>query len=276
MPAAAAADSEPARPFRVIAVTSGKGGVGKTNLVVNLAVTYAKAGRKVLVVDGDLGLANVDILLDAVPEVTLADVLGGAEIGEALVAARDGVTVLPGTSGVSEMAHLSPEQRINLLEAIDELDGRFDTVLIDTAAGVGDNAVFFASAAQEVLVVVTPEPTSLADGYAMVKVLARRGAVRRVGLVVNQASPAGAREAFFRLSGLVGRFLPDVVLELIGTVPSDRHVHEAVMEQKPVVEAFPASPAALALGQLADAILMRSAPQGSSGRLQLFWRQLLA
>lgn len=270
-------DRGPHRPLRVIAVTSGKGGVGKTHLTVNLGITLARQGRRVLIIDGDVGLANVDILLDEAPRRTLRHVLAGTHtIEEVLVESRHGVTVLPGTSGVAELTSLSADDRLRLLTAVDTLDpGRFDTVLVDTAAGIGDNALFFSGAAQEVLVVATPEPTSLADAYAMIKVLARRLGVDRVGLVLNQvASETEALDIYQRLADLSARFLP-VVLDLVGFVPADPHVRAAVMGQEPLVAAYPGSPASRAITRLADALMMRPTQDALHGRLQFFWRRLL-
>ena len=265
------------RPFKVIAITSGKGGVGKTSIIVNLAVTYASDGRKVLIIDGDVGLANVDILLDEVPRYTLADVLTGERrVEEILVESPHGVTVMPGASGVTALTRLDVEQRRNLMAATDGLEAAFDTVLIDTAAGIGDNVVFFAGAAAEVHVVVTPEPTSLADAYAVIKTLATRAAVRRVGIIVNEApATSTARDVFSRLSALVGRFLP-VVVEPMGSIPRDSKVHEAIMMQQPLVTSFPNSKAAAAIRRVADAILMGAVASEGSGRLQFFWQQLIA
>ena len=264
------------RPLRVIAITSGKGGVGKTNLTVNLGVSFADAGRSVLIIDGDVGLANVDILLDEAPRHTLHDVVSGKHsISEVLVESSLGVSVLPGTSGIAEMSSLSEEARHRLLQAMEEIEGRFDTVLIDTAAGIGSNAQFFAGAAQEVFVVATPEPTSLADAYAMMKVLARRQGFDRLGLILNQTrSDEEAFSVYERLSTLTSRFL-SVMVEFIGSVPPDPHVSESVRSQKPVIRAYPASPASQAIKNLADAIMMRAIPGGPSGRLQFFWNRLL-
>ncbi len=266
------------RSLRVIAVTSGKGGVGKTNLTVNLGLTFARQGRRVLLVDGDVGLANVDILLDESPRYSLRDVLSGERgIDDVLLESPHGLTVLPGSSGVPELTLLSSEDRVRLLTELETLDeGRFDTVLVDTAAGIGANAVFFACAAQEVLVVATPEPTSLADAYAMIKVLSRRHGVDRVGLVLNQvAGEAEAVDIYQRLGALTARFLP-VVLELVAWVPTDPRVHAAVMGQEPLLVAYPSAPASRAIERLAETLVMRPAPRAVSGRLQLFWRRLLA
>jgi flagellar biosynthesis protein FlhG len=267
----------PLRALRVIAVTSGKGGVGKTSLTVNLALTFARQGRRVLILDGDTGLANVDILMDAQPRATLRHLLAGeADIEEVLLASEHGVTILPGGSGVAELSELSELVQRELLETLDGLGDRFDTVLVDTAAGIGSNARFFAGAAQEVLVVATPEPTSLADAYAMIKVLSRHCGVTRVGVVLNQVVGRDeARDVFERLDALCARFLP-VALDFVGSIPRDAHVREAVMAQLPLVVAYPASPASQAIARLADDILSRPAPSGPDGRLQLFWTRLLA
>ena len=272
--------AQPARPLRVFAFTSGKGGVGKTNLTVNLAVSWARAGRQVLVVDGDLGLANVDILLDEAPTHSLRDVLAGTHrASDVLLRSAYGPTLLPGASGTATMADLDAAQRMALITALDGLEEeaatRFDTVLVDTGAGIGRNALFFAAAAEEVCVVTTPEPTALADAYAAIKSLVRQCGVRHVALVVNQAAQAAdARDVYQRLSSVCGRFLP-VVLELAGWVPADPHVHEAVMVQRPVVVQYPTAPASRAIVELSDRLLMRTAPRQASGRLQFFWRRLL-
>jgi len=267
------------RAMRVIAVTSGKGGVGKTNLSVNLAITFAQKGRKVLIVDGDVGLANVDILLDETPSRTLGDLLADGDeavaVEDVLVHSPYGVSVLPGTSGIADMSELSPEDRLRLMEALEPLGEIYDTVIVDTAAGIGSNARFFAGAAQEVLVVATPEPTSLADAYAMIKVLNTRCRMDRVGLVLNQvANESEAREVYQRLYQLTNRFLP-VVLTLGGYVPNDPHVREAVMQQQPVAIAYPSSPGTQAIQRLADNLLMRPPAAELSGRLQFFWRRLM-
>ncbi|MEE2779290.1 MAG: MinD/ParA family protein [Myxococcota bacterium] len=278
MTAAQSPDTE-RRAMRVIAVTSGKGGVGKTNLSVNLAITFAQKGRKVLIVDGDVGLANVDILLDETPAHTLGDLLktGDDAVGveDVLVHSPYGVSVLPGTSGLADMSELSPEDRLRLMEMLEPLGESYDTVIVDTAAGIGSNARFFAGAAQEVLVVATPEPTSLADAYAMIKVLNTRCKMDRVGLILNQvANEAEAREVYQRLYQLTNRFLP-VVLTLGGYVPNDPHVREAVMQQQPVAIAYPSCPGTQAIQRLADNLLMRPPSAELSGRLQFFWRRLM-
>ena len=265
------------RSLRVIAITSGKGGVGKSSIIINLGIAFAQSGRKVLLIDGDLGLGNVDILMQETPQFTLQHVLEGQKtMDDVLLHSRYGVTVLPATSGVAEMAALSEEQRMRLVDAMDDIESEFDTVLVDTAAGIGSNALFFASAAQELVVVVTPEPTSLADAYAMIKLLALRCGVQRIGVVVNQvANNEEAHGIFHRLSTLAARFLP-VMIELVGVVPFDSHVRSAVREQRPFMIEAPQAKASLAVNRLANSLLMRpSRPGATTGRVQLFWRRLL-
>jgi len=264
------------RALRVIAITSGKGGVGKSNITVNLALSYARAGRNVLVIDGDVGLANVDILMDETPRYTMADLMNGSQpLEEVLVRSPHGVTLLPGCSGAADLALLDERQRMGLLTAFDDLTMPLDTVLVDTAAGIGSNTLFFAGAAEEICVVVTPEPTSFADAYGAIKALSAQCRVQRIGVVVNMASsPGEARDVFERLTMVTSRFLP-IVLEFVGSVPSDPHVHEAVMAQVPVVLEYPTSPASVAIHQLADRLIARPLNGANSGRLQFFWRRLL-
>ena len=265
------------KPMRVIAVTSGKGGVGKSNMVLNLGISYAQAGRRVLIIDGDLGLGNQDVLLDETPQYTLQHVLAGEQpIENVLLKSKFGVTVLPATSGVAEMASLSEEDRMRLLYAVEGVGDIFDTVLVDTAAGIGTNALFFASAAQELAVVVTPEPTSLADAYAMIKLLSLRCGIKRLGIIVNQAaSQTEATEIFRRLSTITSRFLPTMI-ELVGVVPLDSKLREAVRLQRPVTTLYPQAKSSRAIQEIANRLLMRpTSYQGTTGRVQLFWQRLL-
>jgi flagellar biosynthesis protein FlhG len=265
-----------ARPLRVIAVTSGKGGVGKSNLVVNLGVALARSGREVLIVDGDVGLANVDILLGIEPKYNFRHVLRGEqELGSVILQGADGISVLPASSAGSEFVELTSENKMQLMAELDNLGNRFDTVLIDTPAGIGSNVLFFAASAQDVIVTVTPEPTSLADAYATIKVLSLRCGVKRILLVVNQVqSTAEATDVYRRLTSVVERFLP-VVIEPIGSIPADEHVKRAVMMQRPVCAQFPSSPASRAVEELSVRLLARPMKDGPGGGMQIFWQRLL-
>lgn len=277
----AEASGKPA--LRVVAVAGGKGGVGKTHLAVNLAVAFGRRGRRVLMIDGDVSLANSDMLLDVSPHAGLADVLSGAcAIEDALTVSPHGVTLLAGAHGEVAASTLSDTEKLALLGALDGLGETFDTVVIDTAAGLGGNALFFAGGAQEVVIVTTPEPTALADTYATVRSLVRGSTQRRLGVVVNQARDGEtAQFVYERLRALVRRFL-SVEIDFIGWVPFDAHVHAAVMRRAPVLCDAPWSEASQHVIDIADRILAegpvseRGQAGGISPGIQFFWRQFLA
>lgn len=240
----------------LVSVLSGKGGTGKTNVACNLAVAAASRGARVLLVDGDLGLANVDVLLGLVPRGTLADVATGrARAEDVLVRGPRGVDVLPAASGRSEIASLAGAALARLLDAVAELARGYDLALVDAAPGVGASVVGIAAASARRLVVATPEPTSLADAYALLKLLRRDAGAADADLLVNTARhEREARDTQERLGRLVGRFL-DLELRRFGWIPRDARLVEAVALQRAVVEAFPASAAARRCFELADALL---------------------
>ncbi|MBK9518785.1 MAG: MinD/ParA family protein [Anaeromyxobacter sp.] len=265
----------PRPPLRVIAVTSGKGGVGKTHVSANLAVLCAKAGRRVLLIDADLGLANADIVLGICPTRHLGHLLdGSATATEVLTEGPHGVRVLGASSGVQELTQLTDEQKLRLVSAFEEAESQFDLVLLDCGAGIGDNVLFFAGAAQEALLVVSPEPTSLSDAYATVKVLSQQAGVASFAVVANQAADFQGRDVFRRLTQVTERFLP-AKLTYLGHVPRDENLQRAVQVQQPVVDLYPRSPASRALQVLADALLASPAPAALQGGVKLFWQQLL-
>jgi flagellar biosynthesis protein FlhG len=262
---------------RVVAVTSGKGGVGKTNVVASLAVELSRRGRKVLVLDADLGLANVDILLGLAPNGHLGDVISGVcDIEDIVLEGPEGVALLPAASGIAEVTSLSEAQKGRLRVALNRLRETYDTLLVDTGAGISSNVIYFAGSAQEVVVVVTPEPTALADAYAVIKVLRNRRRIRRVQLLVNQVHHVSDAEAVHeRLVRVSERFL-DVDIQLLGHIYSDPAVHRAVMEQRPIALAYPGSPAARCLNQLAQRIDMLADAPDNPGDVSRFWDRLLA
>lgn len=246
----------------VTAVTSGKGGVGKTLVSANLAAALARAGRRVLVLDADLGLANLDVVLNLAARVTLHDVFTGkAALDEALQPAPGGFSVLLAGSGLVEYSRMTPEVRDKLLELVAQVRTRFDHVLLDTGAGISDVVLFTVSLADEVLVVATPEPTSLADAYATIKVLATSQTPRPMRLLVNQVQRAGdGRAVRTQLQAVVDRFVnpalaQPVQLQFLGEVPLDSAVRESVQRRQLVMEALPGSAAAVALGQAAAKLL---------------------
>jgi flagellar biosynthesis protein FlhG len=246
---------------RMLAVVSGKGGVGKTNLVANLAVAAAGRGRRVLVVDGDLGLANVDVLLGLVPTATVADVLAGrCTLEAALVTGPRGVHVLPAAAGRSELAALGGAGLDALMERLRAAAGAYDLVLIDAGAGVGPTVAGLAAACQRAWLVTTGEPTSLADAYAMLKVLRGIAPGLALELVVNQVAGEGAaRRAHAHLARVAARFLGGA-LAYRGFVPRDARLADAVARQRAVVELFPGASASRQIVALADALLRESAP----------------
>lgn len=261
-------NSSAAPRARIMAVTSGKGGVGKTFMSANLAAALAKLGERVLVLDADLGLANLDVVLNLFPKITLHDVFTGkADLEDAILLAPGGFSVLLAGSGLVEYSRLTPEVRDQLLSIIERLAPRFDYVLLDTGAGISDVVLYTVSLAEDVLVVATPEPTSLTDAYATIKVLASQQDRRLIKLVVNQVSRAGeGRVIRSQLQQVLDRFvtpqmtgdLPSLKLELIGEVPTDPGVREAVQKRQLLIEMLPGSGAAQAVRAIAEKMVRDS------------------
>ena len=267
----------PAREaLRVIAVTSGKGGVGKTNISANLAALAARSGKRVLIIDADLGLANVDILFGIKPVRHIGDLLQvGVSANDVLAQAAPNIHILPAGSGVQRLTELDRKDKLRLVAALDTLEERFDLVIIDSGAGIGDNVLFFVGAAQEVVLVLSPEPTSLVDAYAVVKVLSQQAGIRNFAVVINPVvDEMPARDMFQKLSTVTGRFLT-AKLRHLGYVPRDENVHRAVMAQKPVVDLFPMAPASRALVDVAERLFSEPAPQVLEGGMKVMWQRLL-
>ena len=262
--AASAAAAAPSRRARITALTSGKGGVGKTFLSANLAAALARRGQRVLVLDADLGLANLDVVLNLQPKVTLHDVFTGKVVlDDAVLPAPGGFSVLLAGSGLVEYSRLTPEVREQLLRIIDTLAPRFDHILLDTGAGISDVVLYAVSLADDVLVLVTPEPTSMTDAYATIKVLAIQQRRRHVKLVVNQVGRSGeGRGIRNQLQLVVDRFVPALLaageaapmLQLLGDVPLDPGVREAVQQRRLLVELLPGCAAATSIEAIAAKI----------------------
>jgi flagellar biosynthesis protein FlhG len=265
-----------ARPVQVIAITGGKGGVGKTNVAVNLGVALAQRGQRTMLLDADLSLANVDVLLGLQPRQTLAQVLAGeCELEDVIVAGPAGLLVVPAASGVAGMADLPPSAYGGLINAFGQLSADLDVLLVDTAAGVSEGVMSFARAAQEVLVVVCDEPASMADAYALIKLLSRQHGVSRFRVLANMVRRSrDGRELFAKLLSVCDQYL-DVVLEFAGVVPFDDYLRKAVQRRQPLLEAFPRSPAAFALRQLAEQVERWPRAYGASGHLEFFFERML-
>lgn len=259
---------------RIIAITSGKGGVGKTNVSVNLALAMGAKGRKVLLFDADMGLANVDVMLGLMPSFTLLNVLNGQKsVQEILLEGPEGIKIVAsGSGGVQELADLSETQRTRFLDALLGMRHESDVILIDTGAGLHRNVLAFALSADEVLVVTTPEPTALMDAYGMIKILHREKKNPVIRVVVNMASSLGeADEAGKKLVILSKRFL-NLDVDYRGFIPRDMGMVRAVKEQRPILLSSPMSPAALQLSRLADSFLSEVQPVGDGNLLNFFKR----
>lgn len=262
---------------RVISVTSGKGGVGKTNISVNLACLLAKAGKRVVLLDADLGLANVDVLLGMAPEKNLFHLFEeGAELSDILLPTEHGFSILPAASGVAEMLELHTGQKLDLLESMDALEDAVDYLIVDTGAGINENVLYFNLAVQERLLVLTPEPTSLTDAYALIKVLKAEHGVERFRVVVNMAkTPAAAKEVFAKLHNACDHFLSGISLDLAGVIPFDPGVRTAVVNQTPFTVMAPQGPAATALQSVARKVTSWKGTSQLDGNIKFFWKKLL-
>lgn len=267
------------RSTQVIAVTSGKGGVGKTNVSANLAVAIAQQRRNVMVLDADLGLANVDVLLGLQATHTMADVIQGrVELAETLVKGPHGINIVPGTSGESEMTDLGPTERAAIIQAFSTLSPQPDVLIVDTAAGVSASVVEFVSAAHQVVVVVCDEPASITDAYAIIKIMSQEHNVRRFQLVTNMTrSTAEGRALFQKLTKVADRYL-DVILTHLGNVPYDAKLRRAVQDQRAVVDIHPDCWSGRAFRDMAERIRSWPAPTAESlnGGLNFFFESLLA
>ncbi|THB71230.1 MAG: MinD/ParA family protein [Desulfovibrio sp.] len=261
----------------VFSVTSGKGGVGKTNLAVNLAYTLAAMGKRVTLLDADLGLANVDVILGQTPEHNLFHLFHeGTTLTDVLFDTPYGFSILPASSGVSEMLALSTGQKLELLEAMDVLEDKIDYLIVDTGAGITDSVLYFNIAAQERMVVMTPEPTSLTDAYALIKVLKLDHGVERFKVLVNMATDTKeAKEVFSRLYQACDHFLDGVSLDLVGFIPHDPGVKQAVRKQEPFCSFSPDGPAAKAVREAAKTLQTWDAAANLDGNIKFFWKKFL-
>lgn len=264
-------------PLRVIAVTSGKGGVGKSNIVVNLGLALARQGLKVLLIDADLGLANLDILLGLTARFTIDDVLSLKQpLSGAIMAGPEGVMVLPAASGIADLAELDESRKILLLDELDHYAASLDVVLIDTGAGISRNVIFFNLASKERILVANNQPTSITDAYAMIKVLATQHGERHFKLLVNGLTRPQEAEVVYRtLLTVTERFLGhEIHLEYLGFIPHDDSIPKAVMRQQPVLTLYPQAPASQSFTQIAERLWQMPPRGGIEGSIKFFWRRL--
>src|SRR6476646_1199607 len=274
--AAKANNMTAANPVQVIAVTGGKGGVGKTTVAVNLAASLAARGKDVMLLDGDLGLANVDVFLGLTPRLTLAYVLAGyCTLEEVIIEAPQGFRVVPAASGIAQLAELDPMTHLGLVRAFGDLTMDLDVLVVDTAPVSAGSVLQFSQAAQQVLVVLCDEPASLTDAYALIKILSRDHGVKQFRVLVNQSRGRGLGQSLFqRFERVATRFL-SVDLDYVGEIPEDAFLRRSIREQRPVVTAYPGSPAAVALKTLALRADMWPVAEGPRGNVEFFVERLI-
>ena len=265
------------RPVQVIAVTGGKGGVGKSTLSINLSTAFALEGRKTLLLDGDLGLANADILLGVTPRHTLAEVISGERsLEEVVTPVSANFSIVAGASGLTALSALGEAEHLGIVRAFSSLVNEIDVLVVDTPAGISPGSLQLTLATQHVLVVVVDEPASVTDAYAVMKVLSSEYGLRHFKIVTNMTrSNRAGSQLFSTLLKVTHRFL-DVVLEHAGDVPDDDQMRRAIREQRAVVDAYPASPSGLALRRLARIATEWQPPAGARGHIEFFTERLVA
>lgn len=263
-------------PSKVLAVSSGKGGVGKTNVVANLALALARKGNRVLIFDADIGLNNIDILLGLAPKYHIGHVLNGEKsLKEILVEGPQGLKVLPASNGWQELTTLDNQKKMVLLEELDRLMGDYDFLIFDTGAGISSNVTYFCSAAHETLLVATPEPTSHTDVYALMKILHQKHHQKQFQLIINSVkSEREALEIYRHLTDVADRFLPTVSLDYFGYMLYDENITRSVRQQKPVVELYPHSPASQCIHRLCDKVIETRNELPEEGDRPFFWKNV--
>lgn len=264
-------------PVQVIAVTGGKGGVGKSNVSVNLSIALAELGRRVVLLDADLGLANIDVLLGITSKNNISNVLSGeVSLRDVLVNGPGGIRIIPAASGTQEMAQLDSREHAGLIRAFSSIADQLDVLVIDTAAGISDGVVSFVKAAQEAVIVVTDEPTSITDAYALIKLLNRDHGLFRFRVLANMVKTSqDGHNLFAKLTKVTDRFL-DVALQYVGSIPFDESVKRSVQRQRAVVEAYPRARASLAYKSLAKKVDSWPLPTSARGNLEFFVENLVS
>jgi flagellar biosynthesis protein FlhG len=260
---------------RIIAVSSGKGGVGKTNFVTNIALIFRGMQKRVLLMDADIGLSNIDIMFGVAPKYNIKHLLTGERnIKDIIFKSEQGIDIIPASSGIRELTQLTFEQKIKIIQELESLDENYDIFLIDTGAGISDNVTFFCSAAHDNIIIVTSEPTSIADAYALIKVLYKEYGEKNFRIVINNIkNPKEARETFRKISLVTERFL-GLSLDYLGFLPYDEKIKDAIVSQKPYVNLFPTSDFSKKLSDIAKEILKRDVNLFKGG-MQFFLKKAL-
>lgn len=260
---------------RTLSITSGKGGVGKTTMTVNLAMTLAEMGKKVLILDGDIGLANVDIFLGIRPQKTLEDFFNGDEsLEDIIVKVNKNIHVIPSASGLTDLKSIDVYKRKMLMDEVSMLNNTYDYLIVDTASGIDENVQYLNSTVQDVVVVITPEPASMADAYALIKLLHQNKKVHRFSIVANKVlGEKEAKDIYTRMDKVAGRFL-NIRLNYLGYMPFDPKLRQS-SDPRLVCKTRPSAASAIALNRIADSIVGEKEHSEINGSLQFFWNQLL-
>ncbi|MDQ7032822.1 MAG: MinD/ParA family protein [Desulfonauticus sp.] len=260
----------------VFSITSGKGGVGKTNISVNLACALAEAQKKVVLLDGDLGLGNVDVLLGLNPPYNLIHLLNGEKNVEEILYPTDfGFSILPAGSGITHIYHLSPGQKLELLEAVSPLENKLDYLIVDTGAGIHDHIIYFNLAVERRIIVLTPEPTSLTDAYALIKILKKQHKINSFDIIINMApTPEQGKQTFKKLYLACDKFLDGISLNLLGIVPLDKKVRHYVQQQKPYFMDKTLK-ATKAIQDISENIKNWPTQKQLDGNIKFFWKKFL-
>jgi flagellar biosynthesis protein FlhG len=266
-----------ANPTWVVSVTSGKGGVGKTAVVANMAVSLSQMGKKVLIIDADLGLANIDVVFGLTPQYNLNHFFAGQQrLDDILVDGPGGIKILPAGSGVQQFTHLDANQKMRFINELDAMHGAYDIVLIDTEAGISDNVTYFNMAAQDILIITSPEPTAITDAYALMKLLSNDYGEKHFKLIVNSVKNENeALDVFRKLTVVSNRYL-NISLDFLGGIPFDKRMHESIRRQKVIVDLYPNAKPSAAFRTMAENLTIKGRQTSPKGSLQFFWKSLLA
>jgi flagellar biosynthesis protein FlhG len=262
---------------KVFTIASGKGGVGKTNIVVNLAIACQRLGKRVLIFDADLGLANIDIIFGLDPKYTIEELIAGKkDLSQIIVKGPEDVSIIPASSGIQELTNLTEGQKMHLLNEFDSLNNMYDILLIDTGAGVSSNVIYFNLAAEERIIVVKPEPTSVTDAYALIKIMFRQYGVKNFHLLMNMVSgESEAKAVFNNLSKVLDRFMRGIRIDYAGYIKTDNLLQKSVTKRRPVMCLYPGASSSKNFEVLADYLLKQTCADSSDGNIKFFWKRLI-
>ncbi|RZD16203.1 MAG: flagellar synthesis regulator FleN [Candidatus Acididesulfobacter guangdongensis] len=260
---------------KIISITSGKGGVGKTNIVCNLAYCFASMGKKVMIMDADLSLGNVSVVLGLAPKYNISNVLyGDKQLKDIIISDKNGILVLPASSGIPELSNLTETQKMTLMSRFGDFLSDIDILLIDTGAGISSNVIYFNLAAGEIMVIVTPEPTSITDAYALIKVMSTKHGQKNFSIILNMAKNEKEAKGIYKHLGIVADKFLKVSLSYGGFILYDENVSKSVIMQKTAMELYPESKSAACFKKLAYDIISQDENEYSSGNLQFFFNNL--